>query len=55
MNILIRGGRVIDPANGIDQTRDLFIRNGKIADLGDLQHPNSIYLYLRLGEPELCL
>ena len=28
---IIRGGRVIDPANGVDALRDVFIRNGRIA------------------------
>ena len=35
MNVLITGGRVIDPANNIDQIQDLFISNGKIAEFGD--------------------
>ena len=35
MNVLITGGRVIDPANGVDQTQDLFIRDGKIAGFDD--------------------
>ena len=34
MKLLIRGGRVIDPANGIDEQLDIFIENGKIAQLG---------------------
>ncbi len=31
MMIKIKGGRVIDPANGIDKVQDLYILNGKIA------------------------
>lgn len=31
MRILIRGGRVIDPAGGVDDLLDLFIEDGKIA------------------------
>ena len=27
---IIRGGRVIDPANGVDALRDVFVRDGKI-------------------------
>ena len=30
-NLLIRGGRVIDPANGIDASLDVRIEDGKIA------------------------
>jgi len=31
MNILIRGGRVIDPANHIDEIRDLYLADGHVA------------------------
>ena len=34
MNVLIMGGRVIDPANSVDQTQDLFVCDGKIAGFG---------------------
>ena len=34
MKLHIKNGRVIDPANGIDATQDLFIVDGKIAALG---------------------
>jgi dihydroorotase len=33
-DLLIRGGRVIDPARGVDRIMDLAIRGGKIAALG---------------------
>jgi dihydroorotase len=39
--ILLKNGRIIDPANNIDTTGDLLINNGLIADLGntiDSQH-----------------
>jgi dihydroorotase len=29
--MILRGGRVIDPANGIDESRDVFIAGGKLA------------------------
>lgn len=32
---LIRGGRIVDPANGIDLIGDLLIRDGRIAGVGD--------------------
>ena len=42
MRLLIRGGRVIDPANGIDEQLDIFIENGKIVRLGrDLAVPDA--------------
>ncbi len=31
---LIRGGRVIDPASGLDQTLDISVENGKITQIG---------------------
>jgi dihydroorotase len=30
-DLLLRGGRVIDPAAGVDGVKDVAIRNGKIA------------------------
>ena len=30
-DMLIRGGRVIDPANGLDAVRDILLRDGKVA------------------------
>lgn len=35
MNYHIKNGRIIDPANNIDQVTDLFIADGKIAALGN--------------------
>ena len=34
MGLLIKGGRVIDPANGVDEALDILIRDGTIAALG---------------------
>ena len=34
MQVRISGGRIIDPANGIDAVQDVFIANGKIVSLG---------------------
>lgn len=34
MGLLIKGGRVIDPANGIDAVQDVYLDNGKISALG---------------------
>lgn len=34
MNVLIKGGRILDPANGVDAAHDLLIQEGKIAQLG---------------------
>lgn len=34
MNALIRGGRVLDPASGVDAVQDLLLRDGKVAALG---------------------
>jgi dihydroorotase len=34
MNIEIKSGRVIDPANGVDEIQSLYVANGKIVALG---------------------
>lgn len=34
MKLLIKNGRVIDPANGIDKVTDIFIENGIISEVG---------------------
>lgn len=34
MNLHIKNGRVIDPANGIDAVQDLYIADGKVAGVG---------------------
>jgi dihydroorotase len=34
--LLIRNGRVIDPANGLDRTCDVLIIDGKVAEVGNL-------------------
>lgn len=34
MKLLIKGGRVIDPANGIDEVTDIFVENGIISEIG---------------------
>lgn len=33
--LCLRGGRIVDPARGIDRVQDLWIENGKIAGLGE--------------------
>ena len=34
MNLLIKGGRVIDPSQGIDETADVLVENGIIKEVG---------------------
>jgi len=40
-SILIKNGRVIDPANGVDAVRDVFIEDGRISDQSEIQNPKS--------------
>ncbi len=56
----IRGGRVIDPANGIDEIRDVFIDAGKIVEAaegevidatGKIVAPGLIDMHVHLREP----
>src|SRR5512138_630144 len=34
MNLLIKGGRVIDPSQGIDDTLDVVVENGVVKEVG---------------------
>ena len=34
MSLLIRNGRVVDPAGGVDQVQDVLIAEGRISRLG---------------------
>ncbi|HEY4743970.1 MAG TPA: dihydroorotase [Desulfuromonadaceae bacterium] len=34
MNLLIKGGRVIDPSQGLDQTADVVVENGLVKEIG---------------------
>jgi dihydroorotase len=34
MNLLIKGGRVIDPSQGLDETLDLVVENGLVKEIG---------------------
>jgi dihydroorotase len=40
-DVMVQGGRVIDPANGIDDIRDIGIRKGRIAALAPKLDPGS--------------
>lgn len=35
IDLLLKGGHVIDPVNGIDKRADLLIRSGRVAEIGD--------------------
>ena len=42
MQLLIKGGRIIDPAHGLNRYLDIYIENGKIAQIGqDLHVPSA--------------
>jgi len=34
MNIEIKSGRIIDPANGVDEVQSLYISDGKVVGIG---------------------
>ena len=35
MNIRIKGGRLVDPANGLDVRKDVYISQAEVAAIGD--------------------
>ncbi|HEX8871546.1 MAG TPA: dihydroorotase, partial [Candidatus Acidoferrum sp.] len=46
--LLIRNGRVLDPASGTDATRDIFIENGRFAEIapaGKISRPGSVQTF----------
>lgn len=61
-SLVIKNGRVIDPANGVDEVRDLFVADGKIAAAalkdaeiieaaGKIVTPGLIDMHVHLREP----
>ncbi len=52
--LLIRGGRIIDPGQGIDKPGDLLIKEGKIAWLGDGTPPEEDYAVLNAEGLIVC-
>ena len=41
-SLLIRGGRIVDPANGTDEVADLLIQDGGVADMGGRISPRDV-------------
>lgn len=52
--IRIRGGRVIDPASGIDADQDLYIAAGRIAAIGNAPDSFSADLEIDAGDRIVC-
>ncbi|HEX4657273.1 MAG TPA: amidohydrolase family protein [Streptosporangiaceae bacterium] len=38
-DIVLRGGRVIDPGSGLDQVRDVAVAQGRVAEIGNVLRP----------------
>ena len=53
-SLLIRGGRIIDPAQDIDKTASLLVKEGKIAWLGEGNPPNEDYTVLEAAGLIVC-
>lgn len=47
--LLIRGGRLLDPARGHDGVADVLIRNGRIAEIGRLSSPAGVRVFDAAG------
>ncbi len=52
--LLIKGGRVIDPAQDIDKTASLLIKDGRIEWLGENEPPASDYAILEADDLIVC-
>jgi dihydroorotase len=53
-SLLIRGGRVIDPAQDIDKTAGLLIKDGRVAWLGEGEPPAADYAVLEADGLVVC-
>jgi dihydroorotase len=53
-SLLIRGGRVIDPAQDIDKTASLLIKDGRVAWLGEDEPPAADYAVLEADGLVVC-
>ena len=49
--ILIRGGRVLDPSRGVDETTDVFLQDGKVEAIGrNIGRPDERWWWMRRGK-----
>ena len=49
-SVLVKGGRVVDPASGLDASLDVLIVDGRVADVGaDLTRPAGAHLMIARG------
>jgi len=53
-SLLIKGGRIIDPAQDVDKTADLLIKEGKILWLGEGKPPVDDYAVLEASGLIVC-
>ncbi len=48
--LLIKNGRVLDPAQGVDATRDVLVRDGRIAELSSLREGEALEIIDAAGQ-----
>lgn len=54
MRLLLKGGRVIDPANNVDSVLDVLIEDGRIAALGNTRHDENMHADAN-ADTDVCL
>ena len=54
MSLLIRGGRVVDPANGVDGVQDVLVRDGRIERVGAALHGGQGVTVLEAAGKVVC-
>ena len=53
-DLVLKGGRVVDPAQGLDKVTDIAFANGKVAAIGDnLSGKDSRNVAGKIGSPPL--
>jgi dihydroorotase len=50
MSLLIKGGRVIDPANNLDGVRDVLVEKGRISAVSDKIKKDAVKVILASGK-----
>ncbi|HUO85791.1 MAG TPA: dihydroorotase [Thermoanaerobaculia bacterium] len=52
--LLVRGGRLVDPSQGLDETADLLIEDGEIAEVGERLEPSGRFRTLDAAGQVVC-
>src|SRR5579862_3193524 len=49
VDLILRGGRVVDPESGLDAVRDVAVAGGRVAEVGDSLPPRAAEVEVDVG------